>query len=95
MYVPTEGVLQELMAERDRQIAKGYTIAHDDQHTDGTILQAAEEIIHTIQHDRRDVRDQWPHVVRDHAREKYDTRQRLIIAAAMLVAEIERIDRNK
>lgn len=76
-------VLQEIEAERAKQLALGFTPAHDDtEHPDGMLARIAGAVVC-----HRD--DAWGIM------EKYrtDRRQQLIIAAALLVAEVERIDR--
>lgn len=85
-------ILSEIAAERGRQIAKGYDAAHDDQHTDGELATAA-GLIALSDYDL--IVDDGPAdtlaaVVLDR---HDDERERLIIAAAMIVAEIERLDR--
>lgn len=86
-------ILSEIAAERGRQIAKGYDAAHDDQHTDGELATAA-GLIALGDYDL--ITDDGPGdvlaavVLDKHA----DIRERrLIIAAALLVAEVERLDR--
>jgi hypothetical protein len=87
------GVLAEVATERERQVAKGYDAAHDDQHTDGELATAA-GLIALGDYDL--ITDDGPGdvlaavVLDKHA----DIRERrLIIAAALLVAEVERLDR--
>lgn len=74
-------VLHEIQAERDRQRAKGYNAQHDDEHYDGAITRGA-----------------WGAASRLKLADacKLDTlyrRARLIEAAALIVAEVERMDR--
>ena len=80
--VGTMAVLAEVGAERRRQIKLGYDAAHDDQHTRGEILTAP-----------------WGAIAR--ARVALDgtlragiRRQALIEAAALCIAEAERMDRS-
>ena len=83
------GVLGEILAERQRQIAKGYDAAHDDDHSTFEISTVAAAVaLGASDHLSGDVPD-WA----DYIIEKHGTRQRLVIAAALLVAEIERLDR--
>lgn len=75
-------IMQEIEAERRRQIAKGYDAAHDDNHDGGEIILA----------------QRWGAMARlgDAAcMITYSTNGRamLIETAAMIVAEVERIDR--
>lgn len=75
-------VIQEIEAERQKQIAKGFTALHDDQHWNQELEYVALDIL-------RGWRDSWG------VRERHigDRRQQLLIAAALIVAEIERRDR--
>jgi hypothetical protein len=74
-------VIDEIAAERDRQLAKGWTPNHDDQHTAGEIIDAPD----------------WGAVARlDVATSiatPHERRRLLVQAAALIVAEIERLDR--
>lgn len=82
-------VYDEIKAERERQIDNGYDAAHDDEHTTFEISTVAAAVaLGASDHLSGDVPN-WA----DHIIEKYDTRRRLIIAAALLIAEIERLDR--
>lgn len=85
----------DIMAERLRQIAvEGYDAKHDDSHGDGDIAVVAAELAleHTygmIDHDRSTaLRDEWG-LLKKHR----DTRRRLVIAGALIAAEIDRLDR--
>jgi hypothetical protein len=88
--------------ERLRQLDRSYDAAHDDQHVHGELAEAAERIVHHVlnpEHqmlsigscrDRMDpsqfhlpIIDKWRH----------DPVKLLTIAAALLVAEIERRQR--
>lgn len=90
----TERVLMEIAAERGRQVFKlGFDSAHDDQHTEGEMANAAacyallNRGVHSI------FPWWWPW---DHKWWKpKDRRRDLIRAAALLVAEIERLDRKE
>lgn len=91
-------VVDEIAAERDRQIhAEGFTLAHDDRHSSGEIAVAA--AVYTLlaadwdpPSTQEDLLDRmWPW---EPAWLKCKTaRQNLIRAAALIVAEIERLDR--
>ena len=82
----------EIDAERWRQIQKGFTPDHDDTLTDGSIALCAKMIL-----DRCPLGDlqEWGLDRALHVTKKHTVRQRLIIAAALIVAEIERIDRTQ
>lgn len=84
-------VLDEIAAERAGQVAKGYDAAHDDEHTTFEISAVAAAVaLGGSEFVSFDV-PEWA----DTIIAKHDTRQRMIIAAALLVAEIERLDRKQ
>lgn len=82
--------IEDIAAERRRQIeAEGWTPEHDDNHRDGAMAEAAACYCIGSQYDLRP--DRWPWH-KDWW--KPTTRRRnLIKAAALIVAEIERLDR--
>lgn len=96
--------IQLIALERRRQIEKGYDAAHDDTHKHGEIAEAAERIIHAVQYPGHPMTSigpvwypslqhpsQWHlHII---AKWKHDPIRMLTIAAALLAAEIERLDR--
>ncbi|MGX1353389.1 hypothetical protein AB7M49_007010 [Bradyrhizobium elkanii] len=73
--------IDEILLERARQIAKGYDAAHDDKEMNGQLVLAALSCL-------SDLKSPWP----DWAPPKV-RRDRLITAASLLIAEIERWDR--
>jgi len=80
--------LAEVGLERDGQIISGYDAAHDDEKNGGgEMISAAISVLrHTrgeIANDKFGICDKW----------KGNNRRLLIIAAALLVAEIDRLDR--
>jgi hypothetical protein len=95
-------VIEEIVAERGRQLAKGYDARHDDTHDDGSIATAAAVYAlhpfdwHLVVTERSkgrllSLRDFWPW---DWSQfEPADERRNLVRAGALIVAEIERIDR--
>lgn len=86
----TIGILGEIKAERERQLAKGYTPEHDDQHTTFEISTVAAAVaLGATDHLSGDAPEWAEHII-----DKWDTRRRLVIAATLLVAEIERLDRK-
>lgn len=101
------GVIEEIAAERKRQIeVEGWTADHDDEHAIGEIAQAAGCYAFASAldvADRRTMEDfgdagtpYWLKKLWPWAREwwKPTSRRRdLIKAAALIVAEIERLDR--
>lgn len=100
MYVFRDGsasqlpaVFAEIVIERQRQVsAEGYTTAHDDEHTRGEIASAAAVYALLGGGTDRDVaRCHWPWdepSLKDHT-----PRNCLVIAGALILAELERIDR--
>lgn len=100
VYRLDTGVISDVAAERLRQIeAEGYSPAHDDKHTDGELALAA--AMYAIPYDNPDI-DQDDFIGLQMALEigsgwtvKPDTdkRRRLVKAAALIVAEVERLDR--
>jgi len=80
----------KLIAERRRhQIAKGYDVAHDDEHRDRSIARAAGAYALRAFHGHTDS-PHYPWGVMPPAKSPIDD---LIDAAALCIAEIERIDR--
>jgi len=75
-------VIDEIQAERTYQAIRGYTPDHDDQHTDGSLIHVASDIL-AQRYDRWGI--MWTN--------SGDKRRQLIIAAALIAAEIERMDR--
>jgi hypothetical protein len=100
-------VIEEIAKERQRQISKeGWTLAHDDDHTDGSLADAAacyaattrpfkaEESIGVGYKPYTSYTDLWPQYWDDcWFKPKKHRRRKLVIAAALIVAEIERLDR--
>ncbi len=94
--------LQRVVAERARQRIK-FDDDHDDQHDKGEIVVAS--ILIAMDVDNKDAdcihpcgddeEDDWMHELALHVRQKYgqNYKQRLVISAAMLLAEIERLER--
>lgn len=88
---PPTKALQDVLAERKRQIAKGWTPEHDDGHTNGWIANAAADMLMMGQHCIPGSWA-WKHKHPD-SPERKSRRDQLVIGAAMALAEIERIDR--
>ncbi len=87
MTKATKKVVDEIKAERLRQITQEeWDANHDDDHIDGELAQvaAAYACFYRCL--------PWPWVDGD-KRHLHPCRRRLVIAAALLIAEIERIDR--
>ena len=93
----------EIANERQRQKSgEGWSHGHDDKHTDESLALAAVCYASPVQlftagHPdySPSLVDPWPRSWESHydKREKHDKRRRLVIAAALIVAEIERLDR--
>ena len=88
-------VIEEIAAERQRQVeAEGWSAEHDDRHTYGEMAAAAATYaLHDLQGGWF---DRWRGMMWPWSSDwwKPTTRRRnLVKAAALLVAEIERIDR--
>lgn len=85
----TKTVLELIAAERQRQIAKGWTPEHDDnEHGDGWLAKTAGYacVLNKM--------DNCPNPTVRAILNHPDRTQQLVIAAAMIVAEIERIQRS-
>lgn len=81
-----------IVAERMKQIQKGYTAAHDDKHTDGSLTVAAGLVLSNLYTKTCAGKDGWwPEQLVASVVEKYPAPlKRLTIAGALVVAEIER-----
>lgn len=100
-------VLDDIAKERHRQIEKeGWSLEHDDEHEHGELADAAACYAATTRAFRAEEHvgvgykpymaymDLWPKSWADHwFKPKKNRRRALIKAAALLVAEIERLDR--
>lgn len=96
-------VLEEIGAERQRQVeAEGWTVEHDDEHADGSLAAVAAVYAMTgSQPERRmsitdynaALRALWPISWDWSWFKRKDSRRDLIRAGALIVAEIERLDR--
>lgn len=94
---------RDVLAERQRQVAReGYTTAHDDEHTDGELSAAAAAYAwaagcnmdpHGVERYEPDAKPpkMWPWDDGDW--KPGDVRRMLVKSGALLLAEIERIDR--
>ena len=86
-------ILLEVQAERDRQIAKGYDAAHDDEATEGQLAEVAGMVMlsqHSVHGALSQSRAAADYILNEWGE---DRRKQLLIAAALLVAEVERLDR--
>jgi len=93
----SERVCEEVLAERQRQVTQEkWTPAHDDNvHNEGQLAMAA-ACYAVAPHDIvwPDLTPVWPWPASYDKRGKHGERRCLVIAAALLVAEIERLDRK-
>ncbi len=89
--------------ERNRQVSKGYDAQHDDTHTKGELVGVAEAVIHVVMYPHHPVRGLSSPDPRDPGnwheyiihKWRHDDVRMLTIAVALLVAEIERLERLK
>jgi hypothetical protein len=94
-----DGIIEEIKEERLRQVGKeGYDPAHDDEHTDGSIANAAAHYACTFPMpvggiDCKGVIPLWPWGKEYDKKKKKSRRDQLKVAAALIVAEMERLDR--
>lgn len=91
----------ELVAkERTRQIVeKGYTRAHDDEHTDGSLADAGACYGATVNAYQKDdlgiYHVLWNWDMDFYKKAEHDRKQQLVIGAAFFMAEYERIVREE
>lgn len=84
--------VRDVLAEREKQrSARGYDAAHDDEHDDGLILTNAIECAENASHVRGIVHRHGSWKIGE--KHYHDKRKLLVIATALMVAEIERRDR--
>lgn len=107
--VPIEGetqmtrseIVAAVAAERERQVsAEGYDPAHDDEHDDGELAwaaacYAAPALVLRDDHDAHEIVEGWPWGGERPPRHGKDRVRDLIKAAALCVAEVERLQRAK
>ena len=87
------GILDDIATERVKQIAKGWDAHHDDFHEDGALAIAAGCIaIYSATCNSPKHLFPWDDETLTRWTDK-PRRQQLIIAAALVVTEIERLDR--
>ena len=91
--------IEEIAAERERQkTVEGWTAEHDDEHDDDDLAIAAacyalpDRIRRIVIFDRTLLERIWPWS-KDWWKPKRDRRRQLVKAGALIVAEIERLDR--
>jgi len=88
--------IPDVLAERQRQMqTEGWTPEHDDKHDEGMLAQfGACYALHAAAQSEQWIR----RCLLGHEQQSWfkpkDTRRNLVIAAALIIAEIERFDRN-
>lgn len=85
-------VLEEVAAKRLCQIALGYDAAHDDEHAFGEIGRMAAAYVARATGDFYPSDLVWPWT--EPMAESKGVRNDLLVAAALIIADIERIDRQ-
>jgi hypothetical protein len=84
-----EGAIADVVKERGHQIfAEGFDVTHDDKQTLGQMAAAAACYAAPF-----DMSRYWPWGDEWDKKDKHPRRRQLVIAAALIVAEIERLDR--
>lgn len=78
-------VTEEVIQERAKQVALGFTAEHDDEHQSGELRDAAAFMLYPSTH-------AWPFIDGEPSN-LTSYRRRMIIAAAFCIAEAERSDR--
>gem|GEM_PF-5749557 len=85
----TQKWLEQIKIEREKQISKnGYKREHDDEHTDGSISDAA---AHYASHSESNL---YPWDKKYDTKDKHTREEQLVIACAMCIAELERLERK-
>lgn len=98
--------LELVKVEREKQIKKhGYTPEHDDEHTDGSLADAAAcyaansrisplyRVSWTSLGQIQDIYPVWSWHPQYFKKEKHPRKKQLIISAALLMAEYDRLER--
>jgi hypothetical protein len=98
---PDTPAFVDILAERDKQIGLGYTPENDDRYTSGDLVRAAECLLFAVQGLPEVARETWPWdnwqpacLSADTPPTAEDRRKMLVKAAALLVAELGRLDRT-
>jgi hypothetical protein len=100
-----DSIVEEIKAERERQFCKeGWTPSHDEQHTEGELAWAAacyaapSGDIHRFEpacdgNPYQRYLKAWPWDAEYDKRWKHNRKRQLIISAALIIAELERLER--
>lgn len=96
VWLGASAVEIDVATERRKQIAKGYDSQHDDKHDAGELAAAAYQLLFldTQGEGCRDLDEPDGWIDELAASLRSDRRRRLVVAAALIVAEIERLDRR-
>ena len=94
-------ILAAVAAERERQVsAEGYAPEHDDKRVDGEIADAAAHYAATMNpyfcvtsKGCYVFEAAWPWATHEDKKHSHDRKRQLEIAAALIVAELERLER--
>lgn len=95
------GIIHEILEQRQRQANKGYDAAHDDTHINAELAVAAQTLLFAAAHQIQglaidgiieDAKTIWPFEP-ESLPIKPNPRDNLIASAALIVAEIARLDR--
>lgn len=92
----TDLAVHDVLMERRRQIdQEGWSLEHDDKHSSGDLSAAAGcyALFSALHPDAGQPPEQWPWSRKWWKPKEH--RRNLVRAAAMLIAEIERIDRSR
>jgi hypothetical protein len=94
-YLQRLAILDKIKAERTCQLDNGRSAAHDDEHTYGELAIAAAclcvDATDCVVVDKDSIRlDQWE-LANKHSK---DRKKQLVIAGALIVAELERLERK-
>jgi hypothetical protein len=93
-FAKSQNAIEEIYAERRRQVdAEGWTPEHDDGHGGGWLGRAAAAYALQGVGDLAGYEGEWPVAHGPPPPPKDDRRRALVIAGALIVAEIERLDR--
>ena len=99
MYLNRKAIFDEILEERSKQIEKkGFSDSHDSKWSNGELARAAS--VYAMPHEYREYVDtgfklrpyEWPWSDDDYKPTPENRKKELIKAAALIVAEIERLD---
>ncbi|WP_278912130.1 hypothetical protein [Deinococcus wulumuqiensis] len=92
-HIPTQAATDVLLERQRQQEVEGWTPEHDDQHTDQSLARAASAYVLYVTGHRTLALQAWPLSWLRKWFKPTDHRRTLVKAAALLIAEIERLDR--